>query len=128
MKEKILKLRIEGKTYNEIHKILGCSKSTISYYCSPNGKENNRIRTNKERELLRNELKILHGGKCSICGYNKSFHSLTFHHKDPTIKKDKVSSLVNSKGKKSAFEEAKKCILVCSNCHGEIHDGMIFVK
>ncbi len=34
MKEKILKLRGEGKTYNEIKKILNCSKGTISYHCS----------------------------------------------------------------------------------------------
>lgn len=33
MKEKILKLRNEGKTYNEIKSILGCSKGTISYHC-----------------------------------------------------------------------------------------------
>lgn len=33
MKEKIIKLRKDGKTYNEIKKELGCSKSTISYHC-----------------------------------------------------------------------------------------------
>jgi IS30 family transposase len=33
MKEKILKLRLEGKTYNQISKILGCAKSTICYHC-----------------------------------------------------------------------------------------------
>ena len=40
MKEKILKLRLEGKTYNEIQKELNCAKSTISYHCSVNGKVN----------------------------------------------------------------------------------------
>lgn len=34
MKEKILKLRKEGLTYNEIKEKLGCSKSTISYHCN----------------------------------------------------------------------------------------------
>lgn len=34
MKENILKLRSEGKSYNEISKILGCSKGTIAYHCS----------------------------------------------------------------------------------------------
>ncbi len=33
MKEKILNLRAEGKTYNQIVEILGCSKSTVCYYC-----------------------------------------------------------------------------------------------
>lgn len=39
MKEEILKLRQEGKTYNEISSLLGCSKSLISYYCKPDSKE-----------------------------------------------------------------------------------------
>jgi DNA invertase Pin-like site-specific DNA recombinase len=34
MKENILKLRKEGKSYNEIKEILGCSKGTIAYHCS----------------------------------------------------------------------------------------------
>lgn len=34
MKDNIIKLRKEGKSYNQIRIILGCSKSTISYYCS----------------------------------------------------------------------------------------------
>ena len=39
MKEQILKLRQEGKTYKEITEILGCVKSTISYYCGKNQKQ-----------------------------------------------------------------------------------------
>ena len=33
MKDKIIKLRKEGKSYREIQKQLRCSKSTISYHC-----------------------------------------------------------------------------------------------
>jgi len=36
-KEKIFKLRSEGKTYNEISKILNISKATISYHCKTLG-------------------------------------------------------------------------------------------
>lgn len=50
MKEEILKLREEGKTYNEIMKILGCSKSTISYHCGENQKQKTLDRTSKRRE------------------------------------------------------------------------------
>jgi predicted HNH restriction endonuclease len=127
MKEKILTLKKLGKSYTEICNEIGCSKSTVSYYCSPNGKEKNRNRTNKERKNLRDEIKMEYGGKCQICGYNRCFRSLTFHHKDPSIKEDKVSFLINSKGKSAAYAEAKKCVLVCSNCHGEIHDGIITI-
>jgi hypothetical protein len=37
MKDEILKLRKEGKTYNEIKEITGASKATISYHCQKNG-------------------------------------------------------------------------------------------
>lgn len=63
------------------------------------------------------------GGKCQICGYNKCTRSLQFHHLDPNEKDFGIS-----RGTKS-FEKLKpeldKCILVCANCHGEIHDGLI---
>ncbi|MBP6238759.1 MAG: HNH endonuclease [Saprospiraceae bacterium] len=44
MKDKILALRAEGKSYNEIKAILGCSKSTISFHCGEGQKEKNKIR------------------------------------------------------------------------------------
>ncbi len=34
LKDKILNLRDQDKSYNEIQEILGCSKGTISYHCS----------------------------------------------------------------------------------------------
>lgn len=52
MKNEILKLREEGKTYNEIKKILNCSKSTISYYCGNGQKEKVRNRTKKRRKNI----------------------------------------------------------------------------
>ena len=51
MKERILKLREEGKTYNEIKNILGCSKGTISYHCGEGQVEKTNIRNNKIRAL-----------------------------------------------------------------------------
>lgn len=45
--EDILKLRAEGKSYKEICEILGCSKSTVSYYCDPKGKEKVKERKNR---------------------------------------------------------------------------------
>lgn len=49
MKEQILKLRSEGKTYNQIAEILKCSKSTICYHCGPGQKEKFKERSNKFR-------------------------------------------------------------------------------
>lgn len=62
------------------------------------------------------------GGKCQCCGYDKCIKALEFHHLNPTQKDFTIS------GKSRSFEvlkeEANKCILVCSNCHKEIHAGI----
>lgn len=70
------------------------------------------------------ELIDMKGGKCSTCGYNKSYAALTFHHRDPTVKELKldIRGLSNRKWSK-ILEELDKCDLVCFNCHMEIHHG-----
>lgn len=59
------------------------------------------------------------GGKCEKCGYDKCIDALEFHHIDPTKKEFELS------GKKLKWDtlqaELDKCILVCANCHREIH-------
>lgn len=57
MKEEIIKLRSEGKTYNEIKKILGCSKSNISYHCGEGQKEKWRERQRKNRKQVHTIIK-----------------------------------------------------------------------
>jgi hypothetical protein len=47
MKNKILKLRSEGKSYREICRILNCSKGTVAYHCGEGQKEKNRKRAQK---------------------------------------------------------------------------------
>ncbi len=52
MKEKILELKNQGKSYRQIEKILNCSKSTISYYLGDNQKEKTKKRNQKRRENI----------------------------------------------------------------------------
>lgn len=63
------------------------------------------------------------GGHCQLCGYKKYVGSMHFHHVDETLKSFQIS------GKSISFERIKveldKCVLVCANCHGEIHGGLI---
>ena len=69
------------------------------------------------------ELIALLGGKCQICGYNKCDNAFDFHH----IHKDKtqtINRLLKGYSKQKLLKEAKKCILVCANCHREIHSNM----
>lgn len=61
------------------------------------------------------------GGKCSRCGYNTCINSLDFHHLDPSTKSFSLCHRNMSKGLESIKAEVDKCILVCANCHREIH-------
>ncbi len=64
------------------------------------------------------------GDSCCICGYARSMRALHFHHLDPSGKRLEI----NAKGVALSLEklraEAKKCVLLCSNCHAEVEDGM----
>lgn len=102
-----------------------------SYSCKPCAMEYQRRynRENREkvttasrlkRQRIKETLVQEFGGKCCICGYNKYAGALEFHHKDGSQKEKHVSST----GIHKAREEAKKCILVCSNCHMELHGGI----
>lgn len=73
---------------------------------------------------MRRKLKLIEemGGKCEICGYDKNISALEFHHKDPTQKDFQldIRKMANTKWE-TLVEEAKKCSLLCANCHREIH-------
>lgn len=60
------------------------------------------------------------------CGYDKYHGSLHFHHVDPSLKDPNWKNLKN-KQLEVVLEEIVKCILVCANCHGEIHAGLLEV-
>lgn len=60
------------------------------------------------------------GGKCEICGYDKCIDALEFHHINEETKSFEISN-GNIRSLKDLKKEADKCILVCSNCHKEIH-------
>jgi transposase len=67
------------------------------------------------------------GGSCCICGYSRNMRALHFHHVEPSQKRHEI----NAKGVSLALEtlraEAQKCILLCSNCHAEVEDGIVAV-
>jgi len=60
------------------------------------------------------------GGRCEICGYNKNFASLAFHHKESKMK-DVSWTKLRLRSIDKIRKELKKCQLLCRNCHGEIH-------
>lgn len=87
------------------------------------------IKKVRETRDYRNGVKLkmieYKGGKCQVCGYNRCLWALDFHHLDPASKSFNISG--GTKSFESLREELDKCILVCSNCHREIHAGFIDV-
>lgn len=175
MKEKILELRRNGLTIDEIVNEVDCAKSTVSYHIKNNGlggkvitdelidkineyylthsknetakyfgiggstvtkyTKNKRIYlTDDERKekavkaVVKRRQKIKEmsveykGGSCQKCGYDKYIGALEFHHLDPNEK----DFLISKKGHCASWEKVKKeldkCILVCANCHREVHE------
>ena len=181
IKEQILILRSEGKSYNEIKEIVKCSKATISYFCKKagvndigkfsiseekiekikefykthtlietskefnvsrttvlkykNGYKNNLNRSEDERKKsnyihvkdfrvrIKERAVEYKGGKCIICGYCKCIKALEFHHINPKEKDFTLGANTNIAWYK-VKAEIEKCVLLCSNCHREVHSGI----
>lgn len=75
----------------------------------------------QHRKHIKEELVKYKGGKCEICGYNKCINALEFHHLDPSIKDFTISDSSKHYTLDQMKKEVDKCILVCANCHREIH-------
>ena len=125
--ENIRKLYSEIKSIKKVSEILNISEPTIRKYVK--FEERKKSELSRKDQSVRNviewrkrvKIKLIEykGGECVECGYNKCTRSLEFHHTDPNEKDFTIS------GKSWSFERLKKevdkCILVCSNCHNEIH-------
>jgi len=61
------------------------------------------------------------GGKCAICGYDRCIDALEFHHKDSSSKDFGISEKGYTRSWKKVAEELDKCIMICANCHRELH-------
>jgi len=59
------------------------------------------------------------GGKCLLCGYRRCIAALHFHHLEDDAKDFQIGGQVRSW--EAIKAELDKCIMVCSNCHTEIH-------
>lgn len=110
------------------------------YYCRECNRKNvkKHYQDNKDRYLTKSkqykksvsnfvENKKVEKG-CVVCGYNKCTQSLDFHHLNKNDKDFEVSRLVNRCNWDKLLKEIDKCVVVCRNCHGEIHSGLININ
>jgi len=69
------------------------------------------------------------GGKCCVCGYNKCDSALALHHLEPNEKEISFGKMrACPKNWEQIKKELMKCVLVCHNCHSEIHSGLLKVN
>lgn len=77
-----------------------------------------------KKALVKRNQDIVRNAKycgCQICGYNKCIGSLDFHHKDPQEKDLTISRAIRMWGTEKLTEEINKCMVLCANCHRELH-------
>ena len=64
------------------------------------------------------------GGECQICGYNKCDNALAFHHINPDEKDTRFGLRPTASNWDFIINELRKCILLCHNCHTEVHGNV----
>jgi len=85
-----------------------------------------RSRQKRKRDLVEH-----FGGDCMRCGYNpiadssKSLGAIEFHHRNPEEKEFALGTKGMARSWEKCLKEAKKCDMVCANCHRELHDEMV---
>lgn len=96
--------------------------STECVLKSSNSKHQN-YQNQRGRGLLKKiKLMEMKGLACQVCGYDKNYSALAFHHRDPKKKSHGLDlRTCSNKSWESLVKEAEKCDLVCMNCHMEIH-------
>jgi hypothetical protein len=139
-KETIIRVLDEEWNIRPAAKKLGIGYSTLRKYIkeykidhnsrkSRNGTifDRKKHHSKKVTEFRRNRkidaLNYLGGMKCSSCGYDKPIPSVyAFHHKDPTQKDINFGKMKTNCVRWEVFRaELDKCIILCHNCHAELH-------
>lgn len=76
------------------------------------------------RKRLRQMAREYKGDQCVLCGYNKCKDALDFHHLDESQKEFGLSERGMTRSWEKIKQEVDKCVLICANCHREIHAGI----
>lgn len=83
-----------------------------------------RRRVSERRRRVKSILVAEAGGRCQLCGYDRSPSALHFHHLDPAEKSFGLARRGVTWSLARCRAEASKCVLVCANCHAEIEAGL----
>ena len=83
------------------------------------------LRNFRHKKFVNKITKVFHKYKeskgCKRCKYDNYGGSIDFHHIDPAKKELRISADRWFSKNENTKKEVKKCILLCKNCHYEIH-------
>lgn len=116
-KEEMERLLAAGLSLREIARRLDRSLATIRHWAD-------KERVAQRRRSIKRKLVEEAGGKCLLCGYDRCQQVLEFHHLDPSLKEFQLSHNGATRSLARSRAEARKCILLCANCHREVEAGV----
>jgi len=79
----------------------------------------------RRRREVKRQLVEEAGGACALCGYDRALSGLHFHHLNPADKTFGLAREGVTRALGAARAEARKCVLLCSNCHAEVEAGVV---
>lgn len=91
------------------------------------GKKNNNLNSKSVinyRKRIKIALCKANGNRCALCGIEDNIVIYDFHHLDPSKKAFGITNNI-TKSKQAYADEAKKCVMLCSNCHRKIENKLI---
>ena len=102
------KVKEANKKYRVAHKIETRTKALVSY---------GRYRDNWRAWFEAHGMDI-----CAMCGYNRCFSAIDFHHVNPSEKETAIGKLLQGPITKRKIMEIAKTTPLCKNCHAELHN------
>lgn len=112
-----------------LRKCVRCKRTlpTDDFYTSRGGtkslcycKQCTNSQTVERQQRLKQKCVEYKGGCCQLCGYDRYIGALEFHHIDATAKDFSLAHTRSTTFEK-VRSELDKCLLVCANCHRELH-------
>ena len=105
------------------HSIYSNGSSGDREYCNLCQKKKVMERVEKHRQMAYD----MFGRECKVCNYSKCLNALEYHHLDPSTKEGTPSRILY-RSWDNVVKELSGCILLCANCHREVHSGILDLK